>query len=72
MHSLTTSLIRSFGRSRRKKSKCIEKNKQKDNEKNESTDNETSFAQKMICYCCGQPGHLATECPKREKIPREE
>lgn len=35
-----------------------------------------SFAQKpkenMTCYCCGKKGHAATDCQKRDTIPREE
>jgi hypothetical protein len=31
---------------------------------------ETSFAQGVRCYCCGEDGHIAPDCPKRRTIPQ--
>ena len=36
---------------------------------------ETSFAQfkgEIICHCCGKKGHIAPQCPMKNKIPRSE
>ena len=36
---------------------------------------ETSFAQfkgEIICPCCGKKGHIAPQCPMKNKIPRSE
>ena len=57
---------------KKEKSKREEKNNTSENDtgNNEDTVNETSFAQDVICFVCGKPGHKATECTKRNTIPR--
>ena len=35
----------------------------------------SSFKQQggeIICYCCGKKGHLSTQCPEKDNIPRSE
>jgi hypothetical protein len=42
----------------------------------EDPGNESSFAQMEretnICYCCGKPGHISPDCPKKDTIPKSE
>jgi hypothetical protein len=42
----------------------------------EDPGNKSSFAQiereTNICYCCGKPGHISPDCPKKDTIPKLE
>jgi hypothetical protein len=58
-------------KNRESKSKDFEKKKNEDD-----GGSKRSFAQKtkdqFTCYCCRKKGHAATDCHKRDNIPREE
>ena len=46
-----------------------ERNNRRDQEEEDT--NPTSFTQnKVICYCCGETGHIVQYCDKKDDIPR--
>ena len=54
--------------------KTEKKKKDKDKlpkKKKDGSSKEPSFAQgEIVCYCCGLPGHISPNCPKKDKIAR--
>ena len=51
-----------------------QRNYQQNSANNSVTPTETSFAQanERTCYCCGERGHIAPQCPRRNEIPRDQ
>jgi hypothetical protein len=58
---------------KRNKGKPSEDSQNKKDDDKKETPNEASFAQgKVVCYCCGKPGHKSPDCPDSDKIPKDQ
>ena len=68
-----TDVLSNHKHDNRNQKKVVNVNKDKKDDDISVISMETSFAQKdVVCYCCGEPGHRSTNCPKKDIIAKKD